>query len=95
MKSEPVKQNLKFSSYCILKSCIYYHTSVLDSPFTNGGFTKVYDNIRKCQFYDMRKNRHTGGVYKDSSKPDAVVETSVIHQYQGCEAHITIIHIKK
>jgi hypothetical protein len=43
----------------------------------------------------MRKNRHTGGVYKDSSKPDAVVETSVIHQYQGCEAHITIIHIKK
>ena len=43
----------------------------------------------------MRKNCHFGVVYEDLSNPDAVVETRIIHQYQGSATNITIIQIKK
>jgi hypothetical protein len=48
-----------------------------------------------ANFITCVKTAIGGSVYEDSSKPDAVVETSVIHQHQGCEANITIIQIKK
>jgi ribosomal protein S24E len=43
----------------------------------------------------MRKNCHIDVVYENSSNPDTVVVTRIIHQYQGSAANITIIQIKK
>jgi hypothetical protein len=39
----------------------------------------------------MRKNCHIGVIYEDSSNPDTVVETRIIHLYQGSAANITIV----
>jgi len=43
----------------------------------------------------LRKNCHIEVVYENSSNPDAVVVTRIIHQYQGSAANITIIQMKK